>query len=100
MMPALLLAIILLVIKPFAFKLLLERISESPHDSREIGFRLGQASEFSLLIAVLAVDMQVIGMKTGYLIQVYTLITFIVSSYLVVFRFPTPMAVSDKLRRD
>lgn len=100
MMPALLLAIILLVIKPFAFKLLLERISESPHDSQEIGFRLGQASEFSLLIAVLAVDMQVIGMKTGYLIQVYTLITFIVSSYLVVFRFPTPMAVSDKLRRD
>jgi predicted Kef-type K+ transport protein len=100
LLPALVMAIILLVIKPVIFNLLLQRISESARDSQEIGFRLGQASEFSLLIAVLAVDMQIISMKTGYLIQVYTLITFIVSSYLVVFRFPTPVAVSDKLRRD
>ena len=69
-------------------------------DSREIGFRLGQISEFSLLIAVLAVEMGVIGMKAGYLIQVCALITFIVSSYLVVHKFPTPMATSDELRRD
>ena len=100
LLPATLMAAMLLVIKPLAFKMLLERTSENAHDSKEIGFRLGQASEFSLLIAVLAVDMQVISMQAGYLIQVYTLITFIASSYLVVLRFPTPVAVSDKLRRD
>jgi len=98
--PAFVLALLLLVIKPVTFKFLLERTSETPQDSKEIGFRLGQVSEFSLLIAVLAVDMQVIEIKAGYLIQVCTLLTFIVSSYLVVFKYPTPIAVSDKLRRD
>lgn len=98
--PATLLALSLLIIKPLAFRFLLERTSENPQDSEEIGFRLGQVSEFSLLIAVLAVEMQVIGLKAGYLIQVCTLLTFIVSSYLVVFKYPTPIAVSDKLRRD
>ncbi|WP_455221120.1 cation:proton antiporter domain-containing protein [Kaarinaea lacus] len=98
--PATLLALSLLIIKPLAFRFLLERTSENPQDSEEIGFRLGQVSEFSLLIAVLVVEMQVIGLKAGYLIQVCTLLTFIVSSYLVVFKYPTPIAVSDKLRRD
>jgi Kef-type K+ transport system membrane component KefB len=98
--PATLLALLLLVVKPLTFKFLLERTSETPQDSQEIGYRLGQVSEFSLLIAVLAVEMQVIDLKAGYLIQVCTLLTFIVSSYLVVFKYPTPIAVSDKLRRD
>ena len=98
--PAALLAILLLIIKPVTFKFLLERTSETPEDSKEIGYRLGQASEFSLLIAVLAMDMQIISMKAGYLIQVCTILTFIASSYAVVFKYPTPVAVSDKLRRD
>jgi predicted Kef-type K+ transport protein len=68
--------------------------------SAEIGVRLGQGSEFSLLIAVLAVDMAVIGEQAAYLIQVSTLLTFIASSYFIVLRYPTPVAVSDKLRRD
>jgi hypothetical protein len=42
----------------------------------------------------------VIGEKAAYLIHVSTIITFVVSSYLVVLRFPTPIAVSDRLRRD
>jgi hypothetical protein len=28
------------------------------------------------------------------------MLTFLASSYIVVLRFPTPIAVSDKLRRD
>lgn len=100
LIPAFILASLLLLLKPVAFKLLIERTSENPEDSREIGFRLGQTSEFSLLIAVLAVEMGVIGQKAAYLIQVCALITFIVSSYLVVYKFPTPVATSDKLRRD
>lgn len=100
LVPAVALALLLLVIKPVSFKYLIKRTSENPEDARETGYRLGQTSEFSLLIAVLAVEMNVIGMKAGYLIQVCALITFIVSSYLIVYKFPTPMATSDKLRRD
>lgn len=99
-LPAAIMASLLLLIKPITFKILISKASENPEDSREIGYRLGQTSEFSLLIAVLAVEMGVIGMKAGYLIQVCAIITFIVSSYLVVYMFPTPMATSDKLRRD
>ena len=67
---------------------------------RSNGVRLGQGSEFSLLIAVLALDMAVIGAQAAYLIQISTLLTFIASSYFIVLRYPTPVAVSDRLRRD
>ena len=48
----------------------------------EVGVRLGQISEFSLLIAVLALEIGVISQKASYLIQLSTLLTFLVSSYL------------------
>jgi predicted Kef-type K+ transport protein len=100
MLPALLLGALILMIKPLAFKFLLKNAGEDEKVSAEVGVRLGQGSEFSLLIAVLAVDMSVIGEQAAYLIQVSTLLTFIASSYLIVLRYPTPVAVSDKLRRD
>jgi Kef-type K+ transport system membrane component KefB len=100
MLPALLLGALILMVKPLAFKFLLKNAGEDEKVSGEVGVRLGQGSEFSLLIAVLAVDMSVIGEQAAYLIQVSTLLTFIASSYLIVLRYPTPVAVSDKLRRD
>jgi Kef-type K+ transport system membrane component KefB len=99
-LPAALIAVAMLVLKPIVFQHLLMRTGESPARSREIGFRLGQLSEFSLLIAVLAATNGVIGAEASYLIQLATMLTFIASSYIVVLRFPTPIAVSDKLRRD
>jgi len=98
--PALLLAGLLMLAKPLVFRVLLIRTGESPERSGEIGFRLGQMSEFSLLIAVVAIERGVISAGASYLIQLATLITFLVSSYLVVLRFHTPIAVSDRLRRD
>lgn len=98
--PALLLAGLLMLAKPLVFRVLLIRTGESPERSGEIGFRLGQMSEFSLLVAVVAIERGVISAGASYLIQLATLITFLVSSYLVVLRFPTPIAVSDRLRRD
>ena len=100
LLPATILAIIILIAKPYVYRALMLRAGEPEKDCREIGFRLGQASEFSLLIAVLAFDMAFISAQASYLIQVCTLMTFIASSYVIVLRFPTPMAVSDKLRRD
>ncbi|HHI76304.1 MAG TPA: cation:proton antiporter [Gammaproteobacteria bacterium] len=100
LMPALLLAGALLLIKPMVFRVLLRRTGESLRRSHEVGYRLGQMSEFSLLLAVLAQDRGVIGDRASYLIQLATLLTFLASSYLIVMRFPTPIAVSDRLRRD
>lgn len=98
--PALVLATVLMLAKPPVFRFLLTRTGESDKRSHEVGFRLGQMSEFSLLLAVLALEQQVISAAASYLIQLATLLTFLVSSYLVVLRFPTPIAVSDALRRD
>ncbi|MCZ6526911.1 MAG: cation:proton antiporter [Gammaproteobacteria bacterium] len=99
-LPAMLLAVSVIVIKPLVFRLLLTRAGEQKDISLEVGFRLGQISEFSILIAVLAVESGFIRQGTSYLIQLTTLLTFIISSYIIVLRYPTPIAVSDSLRRD
>jgi Kef-type K+ transport system membrane component KefB len=98
--PATVLALAMLVVKPFVFRALLVWEGEEQRLGREIGVRLGQVSEFSLLIALLAVSGGVIRAEASYLIQAATLLTFIASSYLVMFRYPTPIAVNDSLRRD
>jgi len=98
--PAVLLAALVLVIKPVTFRLLLAKISESNKLAWEVGFRLGQISEFSLLIAYIATSIALIGERASVLIQATAILTFLASSYLVVFRYPTPIAVSDELRRD
>ena len=98
--PAIALAAILLLAKPLAFRALFVRAGEKRAVSLEVGVRLGQVSEFSLLIAVLALERGVISPATSYLIQFATLLTFIVSSGVIVLRYPTPIAVSDRLRRD
>lgn len=98
--PAGIIAIIMLTLKPLVLGKLLSYSGETASLSTEAGIRLGQMSEFSFLIAVLAVNTNAISQNASYLIQTATLITFIVSSYLIMLRYPTPIAVSDKLRRD
>ncbi len=66
----------------------------------ETGVRLGQMSEFGLLIALLAFDIQVISKDASQLIQLVVILSFIVSSYLVVYLFPTPIGISEKLIKD
>ncbi|MGH8468399.1 MAG: cation:proton antiporter [Gammaproteobacteria bacterium] len=100
MVPALVIAGAILVVKPWVFRELLKWAGEKPDISQEIGVRLGQNSEFALLIAVLAVESKFVGEDISYLVQITTLITFIISSYVIVLRYPTPIAVSDRLRRD
>ncbi|MBA2492313.1 MAG: cation:proton antiporter [Gammaproteobacteria bacterium] len=100
LLPASLLAGLMLTLKPLTFRFLLRRSGEASGRSREVGVRLGQISEFSLLIAVLAMEQRIIGHQASYLIQVAALLTFMVSSYVIVMRYPTPIAISDKLRRD
>ena len=100
LVPASLLAAMTLFLKPLVFMYLLGRSGESPARATEIGVRLGQMSEFSLLIAVLAGQRGIIGPDASYLIQTSTLLTFIVSPYIVVLSYPSPIAISDRLRGD
>ena len=98
--PAAALAIIILALKPITFKLMLRRMSETSALGWETGFRLGQISEFSLLIAFVSTAQDLISQEASHLIQATAILTFLASSYLVVFRYPTPIAVDDRLRRD
>ena len=98
--PAAVLATLMLTIKPVVFRFLVKTQSETNELAWSVGFRLGQISEFSLLIAFLAFDTALIGESASLLIQATAIITFLVSSYIVVFNFPNPIAVSEKLRRD
>jgi Kef-type K+ transport system membrane component KefB len=98
--PALVFALLTVAGKPPVFSLLLQKSGESGKRAREVGARLGQLSEFSLLVSILALERNLIGTEASYLIQLTTLLTFFASTYLVVLRYPTPIALSDALRRN
>ena len=95
-----LLAVVMLAVKPLVFAKLLKAAGEKGSLPAAVGVRLGQISEFSLLIAILALNAGAIGSQASYLIQAATLITFIVSAYIIMLNYPTPIAVSDRLRKD
>jgi Kef-type K+ transport system membrane component KefB len=100
LVPALVTAVVVLLAKPVVFRYLLGGHSELKILAWDIGFRLGQISEFSLLIALLAFSQNLIGSEASHLIQATAILTFLVSSYIVVMNFPNPIATKDELRRD
>ena len=99
-LPASVLALLVLGLKPVVYRFLLQGVSETRELAWDLGFRLGQVSEFSLLIAYVALTSAVISEEASTLIQATTIITFVASSYIVVLNYPTPIAISDRLRRD
>ena len=100
LLPALVLSALVLTLKPVVYRFLLKGVSEKRALAWDLGFRLGQASEFSLLIAYAAAGAALISEQASLLIQATTIITLLASSYIVVLNYPTPIAISDRLRRD
>ena len=98
--PSLILLVLLMTTKPVIYRVLLRWMGESKQVAWEVGIRLAQISEFSLIIAYVALANHLISDKAAYLIEAATILLFIVSSYWVVIQYPTPMAISDRLRRD
>ncbi len=90
----------MLILKPVVISLLLRVVKEDRNVAWEIGFRLGHCSEFSLMLVFLAVQAGMLGETASVLVQATTILTMLVASYIVVFRYPSPIAVSDHLRRD
>lgn len=98
--PALLLAVLALALKPVVFHFLLKQFSERNSLAWDAGLRLGQISEFSLLIAFVATQSGVISERASLVIQGAAIVTFLVSSYIIVLFCPSPISISSKLRRD
>lgn len=99
-LPALVLSALVLTVKPVTFRWLLKGVSEKRILAWDLGFRLGQGSEFALLIAYVAAGAALVSERASILIQATTILTLLASSYIVVLNYPTPIAISDKLRRD
>lgn len=100
LMPAIVLAGISIAIKPMIFRALLQREHEKARMAGETGARLGQISEFSLLIVVVASELNVMSEKASILMQSATILSFIASSFWIVRRYPTPISMDKALRRD
>ncbi len=99
-LPVVALAFAVVVLKPVVFAALLRWQGETPRTAWESGFRLGQASEFSLLLTYVAAGSPLLGNGAAYVIQAATVLTLVLSTYAVIFRYPSPIAVSSRLRRD
>ena len=97
---ALILSLVVIAIKPITFKVLLSQQLERSGMAWDVGFRLGQISEFSLLIVYLALSSNLIGEQAAHVIQATAVLTFILSTYIVIFNYPNPIAPADRLRRD
>ena len=99
-LPAVVIAALFLALKPAVFHLLVRGVFDEPKLSWNLGLRLGQCSEFALLIAFLGLSKGLLGGSAATLIQAVTVITLLVSSYLVVLALPNPIAIKESLRRD
>ena len=98
--PGLIITGLLMVVKPVIFNWGFNAIGEIPQNSAELGVRLGQASEFSLLIAFSALASGLIEERSSNLIQLVVVLTFVASTYWVVNAYPTPISYKSSRRKD
>ncbi|NVK31160.1 MAG: cation:proton antiporter [Gammaproteobacteria bacterium] len=89
-----------LVLKPVIFTALFKREHEKSRMAKEAGVRLGQISEFSLLLTVVAERSGLIGTEAALALTGASIMSFAVSSYFIVMRYPTPISLNPELRRD
>jgi len=99
LIPALAFSALVLLAKPVIYRVLLDQFKEQGSLAWEVGFRLGQISEFSLLLVFLAGQATLLSEGAITTIQTVAVLTFILSSYVVVLRYPTPIALDERLRR-
>ena len=99
-LPALIIGVVVLGSRPFILRWLFQVAGEGPQFSRIAGMRLGQASEFGLIIAIAASNANQISAEASQMTQLAIILTMIVSSYIVVFSLPTPLGTKGGLKQD
>jgi len=100
LLPGIFIALIIIVAKPLIFRWGFNLGGEKDYVSKELGIRLGQASEFSLLVAYTALVSGLIDLRSSYLIQTVVILTFVMSTYWVINKYPTPISSEASQRRD
>ncbi len=98
--PALVTATMIAISRPLWTTWLFRRLGEEKDFARETGLRLGQASEFALVIAATALANGHLSESAAQLVQLATVASMLISSYIVIFRCPTPLGVRPGLQRD
>lgn len=91
---------LLVPIKVFSFKYAFNKSGEKAILSGELATRLGQSSEFSLLVASSALSAGLLTSEEMNVIQVVTIVTFVISTYWVVLKYPTPISGTARMRKD
>jgi Kef-type K+ transport system membrane component KefB len=99
-LPALLLAVVMLLVKPAVFSSALRIAGENAKFRRELGVRLGQNSEFSFIIAFIAAEKGLLSTSASQLIQLTAIITMAASSYFIVSYYPSPLGSNKNLKID
>ena len=100
LLAGLVMSLLVVVLKPLVFKQGFQLIGESKGFSLELGARLGQGSEFSILVSYSALAIGLIDLRASYLIQMVVIVTFVISTYWVVYRYRTPISSTEKNRMD
>ena len=89
--PGILLSLLFLAGKPFIYAKCFGAVGETKEFSRELGLRLGQCSEFALLVSYAAETSGAMSGRLSGIVQFITITTFIISTWLVVRRYRTPI---------
>ncbi|MBN1929694.1 MAG: cation:proton antiporter [Chlorobiaceae bacterium] len=97
-LPVLLISALMLVIKPLLYSKALMMAGETEKFSRNLGLRLGQNSEFSFIIAIIAAESGILSTNASQLVQLTGILTMAASSYLQVSRLPSPLGLTKELK--
>ena len=99
-LPGAVIALIIVLVKPVVYRWGFNISGEKDYVSAELGIRLGQASEFSLLVAYAALLSGLIDQRSTFLVQIVVVLTFVISTYWVISKYPTPISSEASRRRD
>jgi len=99
-LPSLALSVCLCSCEPIWLRFVLHKLGEEKEFAKETAIRLGQASEFALIIAVAFSTKGYLSEEVALIVQLTTVLTMLISSYVVVFKYPTPIGVQPSLQRD
>jgi len=99
-LPGIVIALLVVLAKPLVYRWAFNMSGEKNYISTELGIRLGQASEFSLLVAYSALLAGLIDQRASYLIQTVVILTFVISTYWVISKYPTPISAEVSRRQD
>ena len=92
--PVVVLTVAIMLAKPALYWWSLLRSPSEEGIGWEVGVRLGQASEFSILVAQIAGKSRLISPQASGVIQATTILSFVISSYWVTQKFKTPAMIN------